>query len=88
MFIFSPGMCLPEYFTRSCVYTPLMCTVHKCKLSVPIILNCIFAAYGLTVIHGTAKTGDKFLFYFHFRSSAGASATSEGVISSSIPVSL
>ena len=81
-------MRLPVDLTGTCIHTSFMCTVHKCQLPAAIILHGIFTTDCFAVIHRPAEAGDKFFFYFHFGSSAGASAAPVGVISSSIPVSL
>ena len=81
-------MGLFEDLTGACVYTSLMSTIYKGQLPAAVLLPRILAADGFSPVHGTAKTGYKFLFDLHFYPSAGFSVIWSGVISSSIPVSL
>lgn len=81
-------MSLFKDLTGTCIYASLMSAIHECQLPAAIFLPRIFAADRFSSVHGTAETGYKFFFDLHIYPSAGFSTTWDGVISSSIPVSL
>lgn len=59
-------MRLPVYLAGCMINTSFICTIHKAQTSLTVLLYRVFTTDGHSSIAGSAKTRNKFFFYFIF----------------------